>query len=100
MEALTRLQQFHTSEHTTKLILPTTTRGKHLLQNQCTSTYLILIPTQTAEIVQGSQYGRSQNARCAQSATSRDGREQCQLNSCAKSFQFLLQVLASKACQY
>ena len=61
-KAPTRLQQFHATQHTTKLILPTTTCGEHLFEHEGAMTNLVLIPTQAAEIVERTQHGSSQDA--------------------------------------
>ena len=100
IKARARLQEFDTSQDTTKLILPTTTRGEHLFEDQRATSDLVFIPSQTTEVAHGSQDGRGKDAAGAQSATSRNGGEQGEFDARAKGIEFLFELLAPKACKH
>ena len=61
-------------------------------------TYLVLIPAQSAEVVERTKYGGSKNAAGAQSATCRNSREKGNLDASAKGLELGGErVLISKA---
>ena len=62
----TRLKQLESVHHTAILILPSATCGQQLLEHKCTVAHFVLVPTQSAEIAQRTQYGCGQHRTGAQ----------------------------------
>ena len=86
-----RLQQLDTRQDASVLVLPAATGGKQLFQYQGAVAYLLFVPSQSAEIIYGSQHGSRQNRTGSQTGTRRNGGEQGHLQSAAESLQLFLQ---------
>ena len=84
VEATRCLQQLDATQDTTKLVLPATTGGEQLFEDERTTAYLVLIPCQRAEVVDSSQDGRCQDAAGAKATACGNGRQQRQLNAAAE----------------
>ena len=80
-QLLGRLEQLHTTYHTAILVLPSAAGGQQLLKYESTLAYLGLVPSQSAEIAYGTEHRRGEYAAGAETATSRYGRKECNLQS-------------------
>ena len=56
VETTLRFQQFHTSQDTAKLVLPTASGGQQLFEYEGALADFVLVPAQSAEVADGSQY--------------------------------------------
>jgi hypothetical protein len=65
--------------------LPSSTRGEQLFEHKSAMTYVGVIPTQSAEVVERAEHGRSEERAGAQSRTGRNGRKQCHLKTATES---------------
>ena len=85
------LQEFHSPKHSTILVLPTSTCGKELFENERTVTDFVLVPIQSTEIGHGTQHRRSKDRAGTQARTGRDGRQQRDFNTRPKFLQLFFQ---------
>lgn len=91
LEAALRLKEFDTLKNAAKLILPTAASGEELFQDQRPAGNLVLIPCQSAEIIERAQDGCSQDAARAQSATGGNGGEQCQFDTASECLKLIFE---------
>ena len=87
------LQFFHTCKHSSKLVLPPTSRGEELLKHKGSAAYFIFIPCKVTEVADGSEHGGCEDGAGAQSASFRHGREQRNLKTTTKILELLLQAV-------
>ena len=91
VETRLSLQEFHSMQHTAKLVLPPPTCGEELLENQCAIANGGFVPTEMTEVAESSQYCGSKNAACAESRTGRNGSKKRDFNAATKGCQCLSQ---------
>ena len=85
------LQQFHPVQYPAILVLPSTSSRQQLLQNQSPVAYTLLVPVQSAEVIQSPQHRSRQDRASAQSRTRRYCRQQSHLQSLTERLQLFLQ---------
>ena len=91
VETRLSLQEFHSMQHTAKLVLPPPTCGEELLENQRAIAYSGLVPTEMTEVAECSQHGGGKYAACAKSRTGRNGCEKSDFDTTAEGCQRLSQ---------
>ena len=86
-ESASRLQEFHSVQHSAVLVLPSASGGEQLFEQQGTVADGHLVPSQSAEVAEGSEHRGSEDAACAQSAAGGDGREQRDFDAASELFE-------------
>lgn len=60
-EAALGLQKLDARQESAELVLPSASRGEELFEDECAMTYFCLVPSQSAEVAQCTEYGSGEN---------------------------------------